>query len=64
MLRLRILAARPAEVVLLDLRGEFPLEAARFASLSRNCPFDGERVRGRVAGLLLRDRLLPGTGGQ
>ncbi|NUN52048.1 MAG: dihydroorotase, partial [Planctomycetaceae bacterium] len=54
----------PAEVVLLDLRGEFPLEAARFASLSRNCPFDGERVRGRVAGLLLRDRLLPGTGGQ
>jgi dihydroorotase len=52
----------PAAVVLLDLDAETPLDAARFASLSRNCPFDGETTRGGVAGLLLGDRLLSRDG--
>ena len=51
-----------AALVLLALEGGGPVDGARFASLSRNCPFDGERVRGGVAGLLLGDRLLPGAG--
>lgn len=49
---------RPASVVILDTGGSTRIEGDRFASLSRNCPFDGMPVRGRVAGLLLGDRLL------
>jgi dihydroorotase len=44
------------EAVLLDTGAAGPLDPARFASLSRNCPFAGERLRGRVAGLLLGER--------
>jgi dihydroorotase len=47
----------PAAIVLLDPGRRERLEAARFASLSRNCPFDGDALRGRVAGLLVGDRL-------
>ncbi len=47
-----------AAVVLLDLHARRPTVAAEFASLSRNCPFDGTPLRGRVAGLLAGDRLL------
>jgi len=53
----------PAAAVVLDLEARVPLRAETFASLSRNCPFDGEVLRGRVAGLLLGDRWLPGGGG-
>ncbi len=48
----------PAAVVLLDLQSRVRLEAAGFASLARNCPFDGESLVGRVAGLLVGDRLV------
>jgi dihydroorotase len=48
----------PAAVVLLRTASAARVDASRFASLSRNCPFDGESVRGAVAGLLLGDRLL------
>ncbi len=48
----------PAALALLDLEARVPVRAADFASLSRNCPFDGESLRGRVAGLLAGDRLL------
>jgi len=48
----------PAAIVLLDLEARVPMVAAEFASLSRNCPFDGQDLRGRVAGLLAGDRLL------
>jgi dihydroorotase len=48
----------PAAVVLLDLEARVPLAGASFASLSRNCPFDGQALQGRVAGLLAGDRLL------
>lgn len=48
----------PAALVLLDLEARVPLDAASFASLSRNCPFDGRTFRGRVAGLCIGDRLL------
>jgi dihydroorotase len=51
-------AGSRAAVVLLDLEAREPLSAEGFASLSRNCPFDGQPLRGRVAGLLAGDRLL------
>lgn len=49
-------AGSPAAVVVLDLEAHAPLRVDRFASLSRNCPFDGEVLRGRVAGVILGNR--------
>jgi dihydroorotase len=48
----------PAALVLLDLEACVPVRAEAFASLSRNCPFDGRSLKGRVAGLLAGDGLL------
>ena len=38
-----------ADLVLLDLREEWTLDATAFASRGRNCPFHGWRVKGRTA---------------
>ncbi len=38
-----------ADILLLDCDDDYELAAAGFASLSRNCPFDGQRMRSRVA---------------
>ena len=37
-----------ADLVLLDTENEWTLDAKRFASRGRNCPFHGRRVRGRI----------------
>lgn len=37
-----------ADLVLLDTDSEWTLDAKRFASKGRNCPFHGRRVRGRI----------------
>jgi len=37
-----------ADLVLLDLENEWTLDARRFASKGRNCPFHGWRVKGRI----------------
>jgi len=39
---------RPADVTVIDPDAEWTLDAAAFASKSRNCPFDGWHVRGRA----------------
>jgi dihydroorotase len=39
---------RPADVTLIDPQAEWTLDAERFASKSRNCPYHGWRVRGRA----------------
>ncbi len=41
-------AGARADLALLDCADDFQLEAAGFASLSRNCPFDGQRMRASV----------------
>ena len=41
-----------AEIALLDLPTEFTFDAADLRSRSRNCPFLGKRLRGRVAATL------------
>ncbi len=38
----------PADVTLIDPRAEWTIDAARFRSKGRNCPFDGMDVAGRV----------------
>ncbi len=37
-----------ADIALLDCSADYELNASGFASLSRNCPFDGQRMRARV----------------
>jgi len=37
-----------ADLVLLDLGGEWTLDAFSFASKGRNCPFHGRKIKGRV----------------
>ena len=38
----------PADVTVIDPRMAWTIDTSRFHSLSRNCPFDGRRVRGRA----------------
>ncbi len=38
----------PADVTLIDPRAEWTIDATRFCSKGRNCPFDGMAVTGRV----------------
>lgn len=44
---------QPADVTLLDPQAEWTIDAERLRSKSRNTPFDGWTVRGRVAGTLV-----------
>lgn len=37
-----------ADLVLLELEAEWAMDAFRFASKGRNCPFHGRRVKGRI----------------
>ncbi|MFH1023954.1 MAG: dihydroorotase [Planctomycetota bacterium] len=53
----RIDANFPADVVLADLDDEFTIEPERFESRSRNCPFSGLRMRGRVLATWVEGRL-------
>lgn len=44
---------QPADVTLMNLEAEWTIDAERMCSKSRNTPFDGWTVRGRVAGTLV-----------
>jgi dihydroorotase len=37
-----------ADLVIMDVENEWTLDAKRFASKGRNCPFHGRRVKGRI----------------
>jgi len=52
-----IAAGAEAELVVLDLKAEWTYAPDRVVSLSRNSPFLGRNMRGRVAAALLGDRL-------
>jgi dihydroorotase len=43
----------PADVVLFDPREAWTVDPARFLSRSRNCPFAGQLLRGRVAATIV-----------
>lgn len=40
---------RPADVTIIDPNTEWTIDSSQFRSKSRNCPFDGWKVRGRAA---------------
>ena len=44
----RLAVGQPADFTVVDLAWEWTVEAARFASLARNCPFEGWTLRGKV----------------
>ncbi len=48
----------PADITVIDPSLEWTIDAAQFASLSRNCPFDGWSVRGRATCVFVRGELL------
>ena len=48
----------PADLVLLDCEADYSMEATAFASLSRNCPFDGQRMKARVACTIRRGEVM------
>jgi dihydroorotase len=52
-----VAAGAEAELVVLDLKGDWTYEPARVLSLSRNSPFLGRAMHGRVSAVLLADRL-------
>ncbi len=47
----------PADVTVIDPNLEWTIDAAQFASKSRNCPFDGWRVRGRAVMTVIAGRV-------
>lgn len=47
-----------ADVVIFDPREEYVIEADRFASRSRNTPFDGRKVKGRVKATMLKGEIV------
>jgi len=44
----RLEIGRPADLTIIDLAWEWTVDPARFASLSRNCPFAGRTLKGKV----------------
>lgn len=48
----------PGDVTVIDPNLEWTIDVARFASKSRNCPFDGWKVRGRAVATVVGGRTL------
>ena len=46
-------AGADGDVTIIDPQTEWTIDAARFASKSRNCPFNGWKVRGRAVATIV-----------
>ena len=44
----RLELGQPADLTIIDLKWEWTVDPGRFASLSRNCPFSGQALKGKV----------------
>jgi dihydroorotase len=53
----RIAAGCPADLVLCDIDAPFVLDAAKLLSKSKNSPFDGRRLQGKVLATMVDGRL-------
>ncbi len=51
-------AGEPADVTLVDPSAEWAIESKRFFSKSRNSPFEGRRVKGRVRATIVGGRVV------
>jgi len=48
----------PADVTLMDLNREWTVDANRFASKSRNCPFQGWTLKGRAVMTIVEGKIV------
>jgi dihydroorotase len=53
---------RPADVTLIDPAAKWTIRAAELKSMSRNTPFDGESVTGRVVATIVDGEVRFGAG--
>ena len=53
----RIAAGAPADLVLCDIDAPFVLDAAKLLSKSKNSPFDGRRLQGKVLATMVDGRM-------
>lgn len=66
----RLELGQPADLTVIDLKWEWTVDPGRFASLSRNCPFGGQTLKGKVLLTVAGGRIthaavaLPATGGR
>jgi dihydroorotase len=58
----RLAAGAPADLVLFDADAPFVLDRSTLKSKSRNTPFDGARMQGRVKGTWVAGHLVSGDG--
>lgn len=49
---------KAADVILVDLDNEYTIDASKFASKSKNSPFDGFRVKGRVKTTIVNGKIV------
>jgi len=49
---------RPADITIIDPDADYVVDVNKFQSLSRNCPFDGWRLRGRPVLTMVGGRIL------
>lgn len=48
----------PADITLIDPNKEWTVDAGQFASKSRNCPFQGWKLKGRAVGTILGGKII------
>lgn len=53
----RLAVGGPADITVIDPTLPWKIDAARFASKARNCPFDGRQVRGRAVMTMVDGRV-------
>jgi dihydroorotase len=53
-----LIPGQAADITVIDSRRSWTVDAERFASLSRNCPFDGWQVTGRAVVTMVGGRIV------
>ena len=54
----RLKAGNPADITILDTEAVSTVQADRFQSMSRNCPFDGWELKGRAVGTMVAGKMV------
>jgi dihydroorotase len=47
-----------ADVTIIDTKREWTIDAEKFLSKSRNCPFHGKKVRGAIEATIVTGKLI------
>ena len=52
----------PADIAIIDMDKEWTVEAGKFESKSRNCPFQGWKLRGQVVSTIVGGKVIVDNG--